>query len=52
MLSNLANTLEALDPANKFYGLIGAVAALLLIASIIGRRLKRRFSAKTINLKS
>lgn len=46
MLINLANTLETLDPTYKFYGLIGAVATLLLIASIIGLVIKHRLLAK------
>jgi predicted CDP-diglyceride synthetase/phosphatidate cytidylyltransferase len=32
MLIQLANTLEALDPTRKFYWLISAVAALLLLS--------------------
>ncbi|MDP1659911.1 MAG: phosphatidate cytidylyltransferase [Methylotenera sp.] len=46
MLSNLSNTLEALSPSQKFYWLIGGVAALLLIASIIGWLLNRRLLAR------
>lgn len=46
MLSNLANTLEALSPSQKFYLLIGGVAALLLIASVIGWLLNQRLLAR------
>ena len=46
MLSNLANMLQTLDPSYKFYGLIGAVAALLFISSTIGWLLKRRLLAQ------
>ncbi len=40
----LAQTLETLSPAYKFYWLIGGVASLLLIASIIGWLLKNKLA--------
>lgn len=46
MLTKLANTLERLDPSQKFYWLISAIALLLLIASTVGWMLKRRLLAK------
>lgn len=46
MFSQLANMLETLDPAHKFYWLIGGVASLLMLASIIGWVLQRRLPTK------
>ena len=42
MFNQLAVGLESLNPADKFYWLIGGVAALLLVASIIGWLLQSR----------
>ena len=42
MFNTLAITLQNLNPSHKFYWLIGGVAALLLVASIIGWVLKNR----------
>ena len=42
MFNQLAMHLETLNPADKFYWLIGGVAALLLVASIIGWLLQSR----------
>ncbi len=44
MLTNIFTALETLNPAHKFYWLIGGVAALLLVASAIGWVLSRRLS--------
>ncbi|NOS97652.1 MAG: phosphatidate cytidylyltransferase [Methylotenera sp.] len=44
MINNVFNALENLNPSHKFYWLMGAVAALLLVASIIGALLKSRLS--------
>ena len=46
MLNHLILQLETLNPTDKFYWLIGGVAALLLVASVIGRVLQNRLSAK------
>lgn len=40
----LANILESLSPAHKFYWLIGAVAGLLLLASVVGWLLKSKLA--------
>lgn len=42
----MLNTLETLSPAQKFYWLIGGVAALLFIASMIGWTLKAKLANK------
>ena len=42
MINSLAMTLQNLNPADKFYWLIGGVATLLLVASIIGWLLQSR----------
>ena len=42
MLNHLILQLEALNPTDKFYWLIGGVAALLLVASVIGWTLQGR----------
>jgi phosphatidate cytidylyltransferase len=44
MIYNVFNALENLTPSHKFYWLMGAVAALLLVASIIGALLKSQLS--------
>lgn len=46
MSGQLANMLETLGPAHKFYWLIGGVASLLLLASIIGWVLQQRLSTQ------
>ena len=49
----LAQTLETLSPAHKFYWLIGGVAGLLFIASVIGYLLKAKLAKQaTPNEKS
>ena len=45
MFNTLAIALQNLDPSHKFYWLIGGVAALLLVATIIGGLLKLRLAA-------
>ncbi|MGB7814955.1 MAG: phosphatidate cytidylyltransferase [Methylotenera sp.] len=44
MFNQLATTLQNLNPHHKFYWLIGGVAALLLLASVIGWVLQSRLS--------
>lgn len=44
MLTNMIAALETLNPVHKFYWLIGGVAALLLVASVVGWVLSRRLA--------
>jgi phosphatidate cytidylyltransferase len=45
MLNNFSNMLQNLNPNQKFYWLIGGVAALLFVASAVGWLLKSRLSS-------
>lgn len=46
MLNHLSETLQMLNPSQKFYWVFGGVTLLLLIASIVGWVLKRRLARK------
>jgi predicted CDP-diglyceride synthetase/phosphatidate cytidylyltransferase len=46
-MNELASTLQSLSAQHKFYALIGGVAFLLALASVIGWRLKSRLTLQS-----